>query len=414
LLILPSFLLQRSIRRKSTQLREQSGLRATRLDEIFHGIQAVKLNRLEQYQTDRFRRILTVIRRAEVRSAFSRTLTPGLIDVITGLGFFAVLWMAGGQIAAGQRTIGEFMAFFTAMSLTFQPIRRLGEMSGLWQVAAASLERIYALLDTAPINRRPVKSLQMPDMNQPLAVTFDMIGFAHGEISVLKDLSFTAEPGKTTAIVGPSGAGKSTLFQLLTGLLDADAGTLAIGGVDVQGMTLSDQRGLFACVTQDAALFDESLRENLTLGASEGTFGFDDANIQNALRSAYLESFVQSLPMGLDSPVGPRGTALSGGQRQRVAIARALMRAAPILLLDEATSALDAQSENVVAQALEQSAKGRTTLVIAHRLASLRHADKIVVLEAGRVVEQGCHNDLMAKDGLYARMHALQFKEDPQ
>jgi ATP-binding cassette, subfamily B, bacterial MsbA len=405
LLIFPSAMLQRYVRRKSVQLREQSGLRATRLDEIFHGIQAVKLNRLEGYQTERFRKILTLIRRAEVRSALSRTMMPGLIDVITGLGFFAVLWLAGGQIAAGERTIGEFMAFFTAMSLTFQPLRRLGELSGLWQVAAASLERIYALLDRQPLGQRPKVSQSLPDPAQPLSVSFDAVSFAHGETQVLNSLSFVAEAGKTTGIVGPSGAGKSTLFHLLTGLLDPDTGRVMIGSVDAATMTLQDQRRLFACVTQDTAMFDESLSENLTLGRTD----LAKEAVQTALREAHLTEFVETLPLGMNTPVGPRGSALSGGQRQRVAIARALLQEAPILLLDEATSALDAQSENVVSDAMGRTAPGRTTLVIAHRLATVRDADKIVVLDKGQVVEEGNHDQLLAKGGLYAKLHGLQF-----
>ena len=406
LLILPAALLQRYVRRKADLLRDQAGLRATRLDEIFHGIQAVKLNRMEGYQTDRFKAVLNIITRAEVRSVMGRNLMPGMIDLVTGIGFFAVLLMAADDIATGQRSIGDFMSFFTAMALTFQPLRRLGELSGTWQIAAASLTRVYALMDTAPTRTRPFVSQALPEAGAP-EIRFETVTFAHSEQPVLRGLSFTARAGQTTAIVGASGAGKSTVLQVLTGLLDPDAGMVTIGGVPTSGMTLPDQRRLFATVTQDAALFDETLRENVTLGRAD----ISETALDHALLAAHVSDFLPSLPHGLGTPVGPRGSSLSGGQRQRVALARALVQNAPILLLDEATSALDAQSEAAVAQALAQHGGNRTTLVIAHRLATVRSADKIIVMDQGHVAEEGTHDDLLARGGLYAGLYALQFKE---
>ena len=404
LLILPSLVVQRYIRRKVVHLRDQAGLRATRLDEIFHGIQAVKLNRMEAYQAGRFDRVLGLIRRAEVKIMAGRALMPGMMDFVTGFGFFAVLLMAGGQIASGERTTGEFMSFFTAMSLTFQPMRRLGDLSGSWQVAAASLERIYRLLDTRPAQTRPATSTARPAPGAP-EIVFQDVTFAHGDQPVLRGLSFTAKAGATTAIVGASGAGKSTVFQLLTGLMDPGSGRILIGGVDSTALSLPDQRALFASVTQDAALFDETLRENIELGQP-----LPESRLQTALAMAHVSDFLPNLPQGVDTPVGPRGAALSGGQKQRVAIARALAQDAPVLLLDEATSALDAASEAAIADALARAAQGRTTLVIAHRLATVREADHIIVMDQGRVVEQGPHEALLAQGGAYARLHALQFK----
>ena len=404
LLILPSALVQRYIRKKSTHLRDQAGLRATRLDEIFHGIQAVKLNRMEDYQAGRFDRVLGLIRRAEVKIMAGRALMPGMMDFVTGFGFLAVLLMAGGQIASGERTTGEFMSFFTAMSLTFQPMRRLGDLSGSWQVAATSLERIYTLLDTRPAHDRPATSAALPAPGAP-EIRFEAVEFSHGDQPVLRGLSFIARAGQTTAIVGASGAGKSTVFQLLTGLLNPNAGDILIGGVDARQMTLADQRRIFASVTQDSALFDETLRENIELGHP-----LSEAALTKALQAAHVNDFLPLLPQGVETPVGPRGSALSGGQRQRVAIARALAQATPVLLLDEATSALDAQSEAAVADALSRASQGRTTLVIAHRLATVREADHILVMDQGQVVEQGPHADLLAKGGTYARLYQLQFK----
>lgn len=403
LLVLPALAIQRYIRRKTAQMRDRAGNRATRLDEIFHGIQAVKLNGMERYQTDRFRRVVRDIRRAEVRMAASRSTIPGLIDVVTGLGFFAVLLLGGREVAEGERTVGEFMAFFTAMVLTFQPMRRLGDMAGVWQIAAASLDRIYALLDERPAVARPAGPA--PALPRPPGIRFEDVRLAYDGQVVLDGLTFEAEPGRMTALVGASGAGKTTVFNLLTALADPQGGRILIGGVDAATIPLADLRALFAVVSQDAALFDESLLENVALGRDVAPEALD-----RALGAAHVADFLDGLPQGLETPVGPRGSALSGGQRQRVAIARAVLRDAPILLLDEATSALDAQSEAQVSAALADLGRGRTTLVIAHRLATVRAADRIVVLDRGRVAETGTHDDLLARGGLYAGLHRLQIR----
>lgn len=405
LLIVPSVILQRYLRRKSAQMRDAAAARSTRLDEIFHGVNAIKLNRQEVYQTGRFMQIVRLLNRTYTKAVVAAQTMPAMIDIVTGVGFFAVLMLGGREVASGERTVGEFMSFFTAMTLTFQPIRRLGELAGTWQIAAASLERIFRLLDTDTSEDRPVVGASLPE-GVP-GIELSDVQFAYPGVPVLNGLSFSAEAGKMTAIVGPSGAGKSTVFHLLTGLAEPDAGVIRIGGQDVRGFTLPDQRALFATVSQDTALFDESLRENIVMGRD----GVSADHLSEVVRAAHLSDVVAAMPGGLDSPAGPRGSALSGGQRQRVAIARALIADAPVLLLDEATSALDAQSEAAVAAALATLAKGRTTLVIAHRLSTVREADKIVVMDRGRVVEQGRHEELIARGGLYAGLHALQFKD---
>ena len=406
LLMLPAMFIQRYIRRIADLTRRQAGLRATRLDEIFHGIQAIKLNGMEQYQTGRFHTIVTQIRQAEVRATMGRATMPALIDIVTGLGFFAVLMLGGREVAAGTRTTGEFMAFFTAMSLTFQPIRRLGDLSGFWQSAAASLVRIYWLFDSKPTPRH-ASATYSPMPGAP-GIVFQDVSFGYGPTPVLRDLSFTAEAGKITALVGASGAGKTTVFHLLTGLLEPANGHILIGNQDTASLALPDLRAIFASVSQDTALFDETLRENIVLGRHD----LPDAVLQTALDAAHVTDFTSALPAGLDTAAGPRGSGISGGQRQRIAIARALLRDAPVLLLDEATSALDAKSEALVADALNRLRAGRTTLVIAHRLSTVRNADKIVVMDKGRVVEQGRHEDLVTQDGLYAQLYRMQFKED--
>ncbi|MBB1491649.1 MULTISPECIES: ABC transporter ATP-binding protein [unclassified Paracoccus (in: a-proteobacteria)] len=400
LLILPTAYAQRYIRRKTRQNRARASVRATRLDEVLHGITAVRLYRMEDYQAESFRRIVGDIRESETKMSAVNAVVPAMIDIVTGLGFLGVLILGGAQVTSGERTVGDFMSFFTALALAFQPLRRLGGLAGGWQTAAASLERIYAVFDTRPTIRSGPRTEPPPDTT----IRLEEVHLAYGAHKVLHGLSFTAEAGQTTALVGPSGAGKSTVFNLLTRMVDADAGAVTLGGVPVADFTLPILRDQFSTVSQDAALFDETLRENITLG-----HGVPEDRLRAAVVAARVADFADALPMGLDTRVGPRGSALSGGQRQRVAIARALLRDAPVLLLDEATSALDAASERLVQQALDELSQGRTTLVIAHRLSTIRAAHRIVVIEAGRVVEQGTHDQLMEANGAYAALVKLQF-----
>ncbi|QIR86247.1 ABC transporter ATP-binding protein [Paracoccus sp. AK26] len=404
ILILPAAMVQRYIRRKVRQNRANASARATRLDEVMHGIVSIKLNRAEADQTRRFAQIVGRIRQTEVKVAAMGSLVPALTDIVTGIGFVAVLALGGREVMEGTRSIGDFMSFFTALALAFQPMRRLSGLAGTWQTAAASLERIYQVLDTQPRITSGGRS-QAPAST---AIRFDDVWLSYGDKPVLQGLDFVAEAGQTTALVGPSGAGKSTVFNLLTRMIDPDRGRITLGGVPIGELDLGTLRDQFSTVAQESALFDETLRDNILMGRPAS----DEAALRRAMEAAHVSDFVDALPAGLDSPAGPRGSALSGGQRQRIGIARAILRDAPVLLLDEATSALDTASERLVQEALENLSEGRTTIVIAHRLSTIRNADKIVVMEQGRVVEEGSHAQLMARGGAYARLVALQFGED--
>ncbi len=402
LLVLPAAMAQRFVRQNARAARDLGATLSTRLDEVFHGIVQIKLNALEAYQSHRFRALSDRFVKAEVKASLGGAAIPAMIDVIAGVGFMAVILYGGAEIIAGEKTIGQFMTFFTAMGFAFDPLRRLGALSGQWQHAAAAIERIRELME-APLHLTSAKT-PVPAPKGTPDVELEGVSFRYGKTQVLKNVSFVARAGQTTALVGASGAGKTSVFNLVTRLMDPDAGTVRIGGVATTEMALADVRALCSVVTQDALLFDDSVRENILLGRTD----VSDARLQEVLGAAHVSDFLSRLPDGLETMVGPRGSALSGGERQRVVIARALLRDTPILLLDEATAALDARSEKVVQDAMDRLAAGRTTLVIAHRLSSIRDADLIVVMDDGEVVDSGTHSALMRKGGLYADLCRLQ------
>lgn len=408
LLLGPVLALQRYVRRSVTGARQGAARLSTRLDEIFHGINTLKLNAAERLEETRFGEVLRVYLRQEMRARKGQAGITAMTDIVAAIGFSGVLVYGGWQIIDGDKTVGEFMSFFTAMGFLFEPVRRLAGVSGSWQAARANLERIHDIFREVPRIVTPAAPADRPEHPGDADVVFDDVYVTYGSENVLRGASFTAKAGETTALVGASGAGKSTVFNVLTRLVDPSDGTVSVGGVASTSMDIAALRGMFAVVTQEAPMFDDSIRDNIVLS----TLGVTEAKLAEALRAAHLADFVATLPEGLNTPAGPRGSLLSGGQRQRVAIARALLRDAPILLLDEATSALDAESEARVQEALDELSVGRTTLVIAHRLSTVRQADKIVVMDQGRVVDEGRHAELLERGGVYQRLYALQFSED--
>ena len=407
LLIVPLYVVQQLARRYS-QIQTRAGANmSVRLDEIFHGIRAIKFNIQEARQTGRFLETALLGRRATIRNSASQASVPFMVDVIAGLGFFGFLVLAGNEVIDGEKTIGQFMSFFTAVVLIFDPLKRLGGLATGWQTLKVSLERVHAIMRATPRVRSPARPVPPPAFDKALDVEFQSVRFSFepGE-PLIEDLSFVAHAGRTTALVGPSGTGKTTVFNLLTRIIDPQSGTITIGGQPTGSMEISKLRSLFAVVAQDAGIFDESIRENILLGRQSA----DPDEVHAAAQAAYVNEFADHMPQGLDSPCGPRGSNLSGGQRQRVAIARALLRDAPILLLDEPTSALDSQSEALVQKAIDALSVKRSILVIAHRLSTIRDADKIIMMQNGRVGEEGTHHDLLALKGAYASLHDAQFR----
>jgi len=329
-----------------------------------------------------------------------------MMEALGGAAIAAVILYGGHQVIAGARTPGALFSFITALLLAYQPLKNLANLNASLQEGLAAAERVFEVLDIEPtIRDRPgAKPLRITGGEIRLdSVTF---GYAPGVVA-LDDVSLTVPAGYTVALVGPSGAGKSTILNLIPRFFDVGEGSIAIDGQDVRSVTLASLRGAIALVAQEVSLFDDTVRANIAYGR----FGASESEIEAAAQATGASGFVDELPDRYDTLVGEHGVRLSGGQRQRIAIARAMLKDAPILLLDEATSALDSESERQVQTALRALMRGRTTLVIAHRLSTVQGADLICVVDRGHIVESGRHEELLGAGGLYSRLHAMQFAD---
>nr|WP_081482904.1 ABC transporter ATP-binding protein [Gluconacetobacter diazotrophicus] len=390
--------LGKKVRRASGGMQERMGETSALLTESFAQARTVRVYRLEQNEEARVSHTFDQLHMALQRIARGRARVDPVLEVLGGSAVAAVLGFAGWRAARGGATLGDFSGFVAALLLAARPLRALGSLNAALQEGAAGLERIFAVID------EPADIVESPDA-RPLPAGNGHLRFETCPSSIRTDggldgLSFEARPGLTVALVGPSGAGKSTALSLIPRLHDVGAGRIVLDGVDLRALRLGDLRDAIAYVSQDTLLFDLSVADNIRIGRPGAT----DAEIRTAARAAAAESFIDALPEGFATRVGPGGQRLSGGQRQRVALARALLRDPRVLLLDEATSALDSESEALVQQALGQLRQGRTTIVVAHRLSTVRSADLVVAMAGGQGVECGTHAALMEADGLYARM----------
>lgn len=394
--------LGRRLRGISKRLQDQTALLVDRLGEVFSSIRHVKAYGMEDAETTRAATSIDDVRKSNVKAVRVGELLTPINEVLVGLAVLAIVVYGGFKIADGQTTAGALMSFIAAFALAYEPIKKLGKLNNILQMGLGGAERVFALMDQPPtITDRPdAKPLTLAS---PPTISFHHVGFTYAGVGAptLNDIDIMCPSGKVTALVGPSGGGKTTLLNMVLRFYDVNTGSVLINGTDIRDLTLDSLRAHIALVSQDISIFNTSIRDNIAYG----TRGATDDQIIAAAQDAAAHDFIAALPNGYDTVVGENGVLLSGGQRQRLAIARAMVRDAPILLLDEATSALDSESEKLVQSSLQRLESGRTTIVIAHRLSTVRHADQIVVIDGGRVVETGRHNDLIAAAGVYARLH---------
>jgi ATP-binding cassette, subfamily B, bacterial MsbA len=403
--VYPAQLIGKKIKKLSKTGQEKMGDITAVLQETFSGIKVIKAFRLESREVDKFRDRNLAFYSYVRKSIKYDSLSAPLMETITSFGVAAVIWVGGNSVISGRITSAEFFSFVTAMALVYSPVKKLINSYNILQRSIGSAERVFEIIDEKPDIIDPLHPA-------PLAraigdVKFDKVSFSYAdEELILNDVTLEAKKGEIIALVGPSGGGKTTLVSLITRFYDAKSGAVLIDGIDVKNLRLSDLLANVALVDQETILFNDTIANNIRYGKSAATL----AEVETAARAAYAHDFIMEMPDGYDTNIGDRGVRLSGGQRQRLCIARAILKDAPILILDEATSALDTESEQMVQQALNNLMINRTTFVIAHRLSTILHADRIVVIEAGRVVESGTHSELLAKDGLYSKLHEMQFQ----
>ncbi len=408
--ILSAVFYGRYVRKLSTRVQDQLAEASAILQETLSAIRIVQSFVREEYERGRYRdRIREALRLAVRSSVASGSFVAFIILVVYG-GIAFVLWVGSRMVLAQEMTAGELIAFVLYTFVVGGAIGGMAEIYGQFQRAIGASRRVFELLDTAPAitdapDARPLTAVRGH-------VELDGVGFSYAQdrvLPVLEGVVVEARPGEVIALVGPSGAGKSTLVSLIPRFYDVVEGSIRIDGNDIRNIKLSDLRQAIGIVPQETVLFGGTVRENIAYGKLEAS----DEEIETAARAAHAHEFVSAFPEGYATIVGERGVKLSGGERQRIAIARALLKNPAILILDEATSSLDSESEKLVQDALDTLMRGRTTFVIAHRLSTVRRADRIVVLDAGRVVQEGSHEELLALGGLYKRLYEIQFRDRP-
>ncbi|MBR9972868.1 ABC transporter ATP-binding protein [Magnetospirillum sulfuroxidans] len=405
--VLPIARLGKRMRKVSANTQEQQAQLTIYLEQAIQGIRVVKAYGMEDYEDRKVGGLVGTLRDLTFKAARVRSASSPIMEFLGGFAITVVIVYGGSRVIEGPTTPGAFMSFITALMLAYRPLKNLANLNTNLQEGLAAASRCFSVLDTEAVirDRAGAQDLVLREGN----VRFDGVFFTYDGIKAALDgVSMDIPGGKTVALVGPSGAGKSTILNLLPRFYDVTDGNIAIDGTDIRDVGMDSLRARISLVSQEIVLFDDTIRANIAYGR----FGATDEEIEAAARAAAAHDFILSLPDGYDTMVGERGLNLSGGQRQRLAIARAMLKNAPILLLDEATSALDTESERQVQTALEHLMKGRTTIVIAHRLSTVVNADLIHVLDRGRVVESGDHNALLAHGGVYARLYALQFSGD--
>ncbi|MHB8709094.1 MAG: lipid A export permease/ATP-binding protein MsbA [Desulfuromonadales bacterium] len=406
LAVLPASIIGRKIKDYTRRSQATLGNLTAVLQESFSGVKVIKAFGTEAYETLRFQAENLAFYKFIRKTLKYDSASAPVIEVLASLGIAGVFWYGLYRVISGAITEGELFAFAASVLMMYGPVKRLIKVNNSVQRSIGAAERVFEVLDEIPDIKNLPASKEFPRVRG--RVEFVGVSFAYDDEPVLQNVNLTADPGEVVALVGPSGAGKSTLVGLITRFYDPQSGSILIDGEDIRHATLESLKRNIALVDQETFLFNDSIRNNIRYGWREAT----DAEVEDAARLAYADEFIRQLPDGYESGIGDRGVRLSGGQRQRICIARAILRNAPILILDEATSALDTESEAMVQQALANLMLNRTTFVIAHRLSTIMHADKIIVLENGQVVDAGSHQDLLGRSGLYKKLYEMQFREE--
>lgn len=406
LAVIPLVKFGRRMRRASTGCQEATADMNVLLHETFSGTRIVKVFGMEDYENERFFQRTFRLFRNELKAITVRAMSPSVIDLLGAIGIAFIIWYGGLNVLKGTSTPGTFFSFMAAVLMLFKPVRRVSVLNNTLQEGLAAAVRIYDIMDTKPEVRDKENAKDIPPGSH--SVTFRNVSFKYEDDLVLKNIDLRVSAGEALALVGISGGGKTSLVNLIPRFYDVCEGSIMIDDTDIRDITLASLRKQIAMVTQDTILFNDTIQNNIAYG----NLNASEEDIIQAARAAYAYDFIKALPNGFDTMAGEMGTRLSGGEKQRICIARALLKNAPVLILDEATSALDTESELAVQKALENLMKGRTTFVIAHRLSTVRNADRIIVIVKGTIVEEGKHEELLAAKGEYFKLYELQFKND--
>jgi subfamily B ATP-binding cassette protein MsbA len=392
----------RNVKRYVARIQEENARITSTLQESFVGVRIIKMFRLEGYVRDKFRARTESYTAIALKSAALEEVAHPMVELLTAFVIAAVIYFGGLQVVHDQMTTGELLAFFLAFAMMMNPLRTVSDVMIKTSAASAACKRIFEVLDWKPRLHESAAPKRIQGLERE--IRFEDVRFAYPDApdrEILKGISLSVPKGKIVALVGASGAGKSSLASLLPRIFDVTGGSIRIDGADIREIALDDLRDCISVVSQDVFLFNDTIAENIRCGRLDAT----DAQIRDAATRAHALEFIERSPQGFLSIIGDRGQKLSGGERQRLSIARAFLRESPILILDEATSSLDSTSERHVQTALEELMRNRTTIVIAHRLSTVRHADQIVVLKEGRIIESGDHESLIRSGGEYAQFH---------